>query len=402
MILDHIEGFSLILAFFVALVTVIFKMLDIRSSREKTNDYKRQFMETVSQLTSDNISARLAAAIVLRRFLDAGTKDSAYFRHESLNAMSALLRILPSGVFQKTLGDGLAYAHDLTLLDLQKTNLQDVYLGVKVSAVTEARERRYNVVMDDADLFLADLSHSLIERVRGNRTTFYNAILSNARIKGCDFSYADFRGTNLCGVLFIDTVLYMAKFSGASNIPPELEEKLVDGVFMDREPFTMPYPAPLPKIFFSVPSSLDCNDSILIKEYERILKEHKLEVFPYERGEYSNFGQLGKVRQYVDQSAGMIVFGFRQVNVLDAMFRPGLKDADKWSDRWLPTPWNDIEVGMAVMKGIPILLVKDDEINTGVFDSKLSECFVGTVSSRLECREVESDTTFIKWLNQCS
>ena len=90
------------------------------------------FFEIVSQITSDNMSTRLAAAVMIRRYLSIQTKDSLYFRKEALNSISALLKILQSGVFQKTLGDSLAYAKNLSMLDLQKVNLQNVFLGVKL------------------------------------------------------------------------------------------------------------------------------------------------------------------------------------------------------------------------------------------------------------------------------
>ena len=55
--------------------------------------------------------------------------DPVPFRQETINVISSMLKIHPTGIYQKTLGDGLAYAGNLNYADLQRTNMQDLYLG---------------------------------------------------------------------------------------------------------------------------------------------------------------------------------------------------------------------------------------------------------------------------------
>jgi hypothetical protein len=57
-------------------------------------------------------------------------------------------------------------------------------------------------------------------------------------------------------------------------------------------------------------------------------------------------------------SDGMIVFGFKQTLINDGVYRPETDDTTKWEKIWLPSPWNEIEVGMASMMNIPVLLIK--------------------------------------------
>lgn len=429
--LDHLEGLSIVFTIVVAVGVWIFKYLGIKNKRERENDYKDAFFEIVSQITSDNMSTRLAAAVMIRRYLSIQTKDSLYFRKEALNSISALLKILQSGVFQKTLGDSLAYAKNLSMLDLQKVNLQNVFLGVKLfdektekSAFVEQSKEEENkkkqlaliqrfqllqqgvniddlICLTDTDLFLSDLSYSLVENVYGFRTVFYGAILTNCSIKNTIFIGADFRGANLKGIRFSNTILYKCNFSGALNIPKDLEMCLSNGLYNNSEPFNSSYGGGRRKIFFSVPSSLSVKDSLLVKEYERLMNSNEFEVFPYERGEYLNYGQLGGVRQLIEQSVGMIVFGFKQISVKEGSLRPGMKGTQTILNKWYPSQWNDIEVGMAVMKGIPILMVKDDEIMTGVFDETLSECYVCRLSTEVEVRELDDNIDFVRWLRMC-
>mgnify|MGYP003300398159 FL=1 len=87
----------------------------VLNRRQKDREeYLRSFDTVVAQLSSDKKASQLSAAI--------------------------LMRTLPTGVFQKTLGDGLAYAGDLSGADLQRTNLQDKVgytFGGHISGLTE-------------------------------------------------------------------------------------------------------------------------------------------------------------------------------------------------------------------------------------------------------------------------
>ena len=117
-----------------------------------------------------------------------------------------MLKEGPTGVFQKTLADGLAYAVNLSNVDLQRTNLQDTYLG---------RKDGTSILMDNTDLFLSDLSYALIEHVDG-KVIFYLSILFCSQIKNCDFSGATFREADLTNTCFKNVILKDADFTGAS------------------------------------------------------------------------------------------------------------------------------------------------------------------------------------------
>lgn len=111
------------IAAFVAVVYALGKVLHyILHYKEKQNEeYTASFNAIITQLSSNNQSSQLSAAILLRRFFDEkGEKGRKSLKDETINVMSSLLRVLPTGILQKTLGDGLAYAKDLSNSDLQK------------------------------------------------------------------------------------------------------------------------------------------------------------------------------------------------------------------------------------------------------------------------------------------
>ena len=85
----------------------------------------------------------------------------------------------------------------------------------------------------------------------------------------------------------------------------------------------------------------------------------------------------------------MVVFGFKQTHVIEGYYRPGTEVTKHWTDKWLPSPWNEIEVGMAAMKDIPVLILKEKGINTGIFDSVLSETDITTYTVPEKAMSIE-------------
>ena len=96
----------------------------------------------------------------------------------------------------------------------------------------------------------------------------------------------------------------------------------------------------------------------------------------------------------------IIVNGCLWFQIHNDTFRPKTNNEEKWNDKWLATPWNEIEIGMGLMKGMPILLVKDPHIDMGIFDSNLSECFVANVSTDDDSRKLAQNKEVVKWLSK--
>lgn len=365
---------------------------DLRERRARQHEeYQKSFDTLVAQLTSDNKTAQLSAAILLRRyFKDTKKKRHVDLKIETVNVISSLLKTLPASVFQKTLADGLAYAVDLSKCDLQKTNLQDVLLDNKYQ----------QVVMNEADLFLADLSYANLEGITAHGIIFYRAILFCTRIKNCDFTNANFRGADLTGVSFKNCILKGADFTDALNVPPAISDALANGIFQTEGYISAKHESQNKSIFFSMPGIMSKEDELMTKDFKRLLEEKGYDVIYYKSDEYPRFGQFNKVRQDIMRSTGMIAFGLKQLNIHNASYRPGTESEEEWKEKWLSTPWNEIEVGMGLMKGMPILLVTDPAIKNGVFDNGLSECFVANISTTEDCRKLEQNKDFENWFSK--
>ena len=374
---------------------IINDIYDFKNSNRRKEESKNSLTSIISNLSSSENTSKLSAAIMLRRFMNTKiSHEFPYLQTEAINVIASMLKVLPTGVFQKTLADGLAYAVNLSNVDLQRTNLQDTYLG---------RKDGTSILMDNTDLFLSDLSYALIEHVDG-KAIFYRSILFCSQIKNCDFSGATFREADLTNTCFKNVILKDVDFTGAINIPEAIEKELVlsDGksIYPHEEPVSAKHSTLDKSIFFSMPSVMSKENELLTKDYKAYLEGLGYNVIYYIKDDYPSFGQLNRIREKILASSAMVAFGFKQTNIHDATFRPQTNNEEKWNDKWLATPWDEIEVGRGLMKGMPILLVKDPHIDMGIFDSNLSECFVANVSTDDDSRKLAQNKEVVKWLSK--
>jgi len=79
-----------------------------------------------------------------------------------------------------------------------------------------------------------------------------------------------------------------------------------------------------------------------------------------DRADFVEFGVMGEIRRTISEAAGCIVLGFSQLEI----------EKGKWRDspienEYEATPWNQVEAGMAAMRGIPILIVCSSQLCEG-------------------------------------
>lgn len=401
-------GVPVVLAVFGGLGTLM-TFFGFKSRSTRKEEANILYNKIGEELAVNDVKTNITAAIKLRRFFSKEVgRHSPHLRQEAIKVISSLSRVLSTGVYQKTLIDGLAYAKDLSRVDLVKTNLQDAYIGLKRNKMIINAYSKKNIInwttnkriyLYKTDFYEANLSYALFEYAKGP-AIFGGAILSHTRFKKCDLRGANFRGADLSNVYFNKVRLKGADFSGAKNIPLEIEEKIKDTkyIYQESQPFTSSYQPELPQIFFSMPSVMTDIEQFVRNKVKEHLEKSGFMVIPYTRDDYPHFGQIEKVAMRIKKASGMIVFGFKQTHIVEGCYRPNTDESTPWKDKWLPSPWNEIEVGMAAMRDIPILIIKDAGIDTGVFDDVLSEVSISTLMlSQLsnlqnwnECHELQN------------
>lgn len=403
---------------------------------KKRKEADASFERTVQNLSSDNPAAQLAAAVMMRKYLTKKIGKRLYLHDQAINVISAVLRTLPTGVFQKTLADGLAYSKDLSEKDLQKTNLQDIYLGIKPDQPKEGskllrnirnfskahlpkrivevchkiaesrrakkeRERKdIKIKLNRTDLFKANLSNGLLDHLDAKGAYLLDAILVGCRIKNSDFSNASFKGADLTNAVFKNVILFGAEFEDATNIPFELQQHIQNNKCTLKESFSTGSSEKHQTIFFSMPGKMAKDDQLLILGYKNQLRSMGYNVIEYARDPYPKFGQLTHVKSAIEKSDGLIAFGTHQTYIKEGTYRPGMSGEQQIIEKWKSTPWNEVEVGMAIMKGIPVLLVKDEDLNDGIFDEVLSESIMSRISSKCDINVLDRNPDFCAWKSQ--
>jgi hypothetical protein len=134
------------------------------------------------------------------------------------------------------------------------------------------------------------------------------------------------------------------------------------------------------RIFLSRPNVLDPGSRQSIELLRGLLEAQGMVGVELERGEYPKSGVISEIRRRMTGCAGAVVFGFRQVEVLEGRLRPGTAAEERIQDLHMTSPWIQLEAGMAAMWGLPILLVSQPGVLGGIFDADVSDYLFQRVS----------------------
>lgn len=350
------------LAGFLAAVLSILRYLNYRTRRDRIAAVGAALDAVVASLAADNDVQRAAAAIRLRRFFDPrselGVAGTAYAR-DALNVIAAVLRDLPAGNLQKLLADGLAYAPSLAGADLQRTNLQNVYLA--------------NVDMVEADLFQSDLTGGSIKGADARQVSFYRAQLVRTVLADADLRDAWFFESDLRDARFVGANLTGARFTRCENLPPAVAEQLdSEGRFTGTAPFrdVERHSEARPRFFVSRPFLLSADQIAILRLVTESVRSAGGDVLMVDRIDSSPAGVLTDVRQAMSDCAGVIVLGFRQLEVTEGRSRAGTQSDELVTGVTLATPWNHAEAGLARGIGLPIFRMYERGVSGGVFDAQ--------------------------------
>jgi hypothetical protein len=361
------KAVAALLTAFAGIITTVLAVLKYLSRRDKQLATQQAFRTVLDSLSSEVEHQRLGGAILLRRFFDPKTElgeGGMPYAREAVDVIAALLRETETGNFQKLLADGLLYATSLESVDLQRTNLQNAYLGRKSNGVAPNLKR--------ADFFRADLSAASLKGAYAPHAVFYQARLHNTILKDADLSGASFYEADLLGANFDGAKLHNATFIRARNMPEALNKQLAeDGTYCGPETFprlAQSASYERPKVFISKPGTLNVLQQELVREITGILREENIDATTVERGDYPSVGAISEVRRVLKGCSGALVIGFRQLEVAKGTWRSGTEEAKSVEDVALPTTWNHVEAGMAAMVGLPMLFLVECGVIGGLFE----------------------------------
>ncbi len=138
--------------------------------------------------------------------------------------------------------------------------------------------------------------------------------------------------------------------------------------------------ASYPSVFLGAPTVLTTRQQPYLEQWLGWLEDQTLDVVRLERAAYGR-DPWRTLTGLLSQTDGVVLLGFRQLDARAATWRPQTKEEVHAAD-WWTSPWLHLEAGMAVMLGLPVLVVPDEGVEEGVFSPDVWDNQVhGTVLS---------------------
>jgi len=135
------------------------------------------------------------------------------------------------------------------------------------------------------------------------------------------------------------------------------------------------------EVFWSRPNSINRSQISFCKQLEVLIRESGLLPITLGVTHSANSVPSVAVQDSLSKCRGAIILGLRQIHIADGIEKKGSKSARILKDEYLPTAWNQIEAGMALMRGIPVMLIAESGVKVGVFESGATDRFVHRASS---------------------
>jgi hypothetical protein len=88
---------------------------------------------------------------------------------------------------------------------------------------------------------------------------------------------------------------------------------------------------------------------------------------------------LREVCVLASNCSGALILGFRQMEAVTLVRKPGTSAERTDEHVLLPTPWNHLETGVVYALRLPILVIRERGVEGGVFDLGSSELFVNEI-----------------------
>ena len=408
-----IQATAAIVTILAGVIVYLFERLRNRNSR---------FDKCSSDLYSENETAQITSAILLRSFL----KYRSY-REDALNLISALLRVLPNGNLQKTLGDGLSFVTYADGQDFQGANLSKVSIKSSKRVRYEiSGKKKYNVRsrFRKADFYRADISECSICSINFDKAVFMDTILTNTSFHNCSFRNANFKDADVSGTRFYACDLTGANFSTSRHrkdamvITAEKEQateldKFPLSLYLDRNGIVQKerqsvviYPERdfTANVFLSHLGMMDSKQQLAYRNLKNWMeKTYHISFDEIRREDYRTSGQLKMVNDRLAQCCGVVIMAFSHLKVESGSIHDSQSEAiTNIKNESFPSPWLQIETAFARAEGLPCLVIVQKGVNcNGIFDKALVQNEKGLYMVEYDDSIKDMDQKVIrKWINR--
>jgi hypothetical protein len=129
-------------------------------------------------------------------------------------------------------------------------------------------------------------------------------------------------------------------------------------------------------VFVSKPNVLNPSQSDFWYAFGAVLSGRGLNARTLGDTDYPNDAPVAAVLRVMRECSGAVLLGLVQAEAHEAVFRRWTPREETVLDLLMPTPWNQLEGGIAFALGLPLLIVRQRGIVGGMFDTGASDRFV--------------------------
>jgi hypothetical protein len=154
-------------------------------------------------------------------------------------------------------------------------------------------------------------------------------------------------------------------------------------------------------VFVSRPNAVDDNQKETIIKIESLLIERGIHPRTIGSTDFPNVSPMKAVEKLMKQCSGAVILGIPQTYIKEGISKQNTKQESQVKDKLLPTPWNQIEASMAFMLDLPLLIIRHDGINGGIFDIGTTGHYIHTfdVNDQYWIKDQSFLQPFNEWYN---
>ena len=95
---------------------------------------------------------------------------------------------------------------------------------------------------------------------------------------------------------------------------------------------------------------------------------------------------------------GGVILGLEQVRVAAGLWEPGTaKESPITRPARISTAWNHLEAGILLGLQLPLLIFKEEGVDGGVFDNRVTDVFVHPMPDSKTAGTAGLDEVFLRW-----
>jgi len=121
-------------------------------------------------------------------------------------------------------------------------------------------------------------------------------------------------------------------------------------------------------VFVSMPSALTSRQKDLVDALYEELDRRRLYARTIGVTDFGTKSPLALVRRTMAKCHGALILGLIQGRIDTGTSKPGPKKRRPLRSSTFPTPWNQLEAGIAYAMDLPLMIVKEVGICGGIFD----------------------------------